>query len=243
MKNESTPVIAEIERSGHPFSAFYQNNPVLIQFIIEEFIQTHQLIHHTEKLMSEKFDLYEPEHLFSLLMQTIVELIGHYFNEKRPSLAYWSKGTLSKLKDNCNQLSLNYLHNNKLFSNFHLTAHETWVIATHTYEILNSVNANHQYPLLPLKRSFLLLHLKFNRMKRILPKILFEFIQNENVLYFLLKKIEDLTTIYGYNLIQKGWKGIKKSESLELMLNRYKERGFDSHEPAIKHLFETLDIM
>ena len=52
-------MLTQIQGPNHHFNAFYEDNSILIQFIVEEFIQSHQLIFRMKALIQEHLDSVE----------------------------------------------------------------------------------------------------------------------------------------------------------------------------------------
>lgn len=243
-------MLTQIGRPNHHFSAFYEDNSILIQFIIEEFIHSHQLSLQIKTLIQNQLDSTETLNSFSVsLIQILEQLVGGLYHQERSSLSRWTRGSLTKFKEYCEQFSRNSSYQNKQYMNLHMAAHQAWLMATYNLELLNSLYKNPYTPnsksilfLVPLKRALQNLQMRFNQINRYIPRILNEFWNNENVIYCLLRKKEFLIEIYGYEFLHKRFKWPKKtSDLLELLIKRYQERGFETLLPAIQHLFEALE--
>lgn len=241
-------VLTQIGRPNHHFSAFYEDNSILIQFIVEEFIHSYQLTFQIKTLIQERFDSTERLNSLSLsLIQILGQLIGCLHHQERSSLSRWTRGSLTKFKEYCEQFSRNSSHQNKQHINLYMAAHQAWLIATYNLELINSLYTNPSIPdsksilfLLSLKRALQNFQMRFNQISRYIPRILNEFWNNENVIYCLLRKKDLLAEIYGYDFLYKRFKWLKKtSDAIELLISRYQARGFEALLPSIQHLFES----
>lgn len=241
-------MLTQIGRPNHHFSAFYEDNSILIQFILEEFIHAYQLTSQIKELIQECLDSTDRLNSLSLsLIQILGQLVGCLHHQERSSLSRWTRGSLTKFKEYCEQFSRNSSHQNKQHVNLHMAAHQAWIMATYNLELLNSLYTNPYIPdsnsiifLLPLKRSLQNLQLRFDQISRYIPRVLNEFWHNENVIYCLIRKKKLLTEIYGQDFFYKRFKWPKKTSGLiELLISRYQARGFETLLPSIHHLFES----
>lgn len=230
------------------FNAFYEDNSILIQFIVEEFIHSHQLTSQIKTLIQERLDSKETLNSLSLfLIQILRQLIGSLHDQEHSSLSRWTSGSLTKFKEYCEQFSRNSSHQNKQHLNLHMAAHQAWLMATSNLEILSSLHTKSYIQdtksilfLHPLKRSLQNLQMRFNQISRTIPRILNEFLNNENVIYCLLRKRGLLAEIYGYDLLSKHLKWPKRtSDLIELLMSHYQARGFEALLPSIQHFFES----
>jgi hypothetical protein len=238
---------------GHHFSAFYEDNALLIQFVVNEFIQSYQLTLKIKLLVQEHLDSHPPsDALIFGLIQILGQLVGCPPQQERPSsISHWTKGPLTKFKEHCEQFSRNSLHQNKQHVDLHMAAHQAWLISLHTLELLNSLTLNPYVAnpktilfLSPLKRAFQHLQIRINQIIRYIPRIMNVYWNNENVLLCLLRKKELLTEIYGPDFLHKRFKWpLKTAELIQLLIERYQARGFDSLLPTIQQLLVSKEIL
>lgn len=237
----------QIREPNHHFSAFYEDNAILIQFIVEEFIRSHQLALKIKSLIQEYLD--SPQALNSLslpLIQILNQLVGCLSQKERASFSRWTKGPLTKFKEYCEQFSRNSFHQNKQHVNLHMAAHQAWQMALYNLELLNSLYVNSSISisesllfLLPLKRAFHHLQVRLHQISRYISHAMGAYWNNENVIVCLLRRKDLLTEIYGSDFLYKRFKWpMKAAELIELIINRYQSRGFGPLLPTIQHLFE-----
>jgi len=140
-------VLTQIREPNAHFSPFYEDNSILIQFILEEFIHVHQSILQIKKLLQQSIDSTEPLPPLSLsLIQIFEKLVGSPPHQERSSLSRWTRGSLTKFKEYSEHFSRNSSYRNKQHVNLHLAAHHAWLRAIYNLEILNSLYSNPYIP-------------------------------------------------------------------------------------------------
>lgn len=238
-------MLTEIQASNRHFNTFYQDNSLLIQFITVEFLQIYHLTYQIKALIQDRLDsLANAETFISSLTEMLTRLVGYLPQQERSSLSHWTKGSLTKLKEYCEQFSHNSFHQNKEHIHLHMAAYQVWLAAIHHMELLNSLHINPYLPqsdvivlMLPIKRAFNALELRFNQVIRSIPRVFSDYYDNENVVLFLLRKRSQLTEIYGVDFLYKRFKWQKKIKELILFVKqRYQARGFEG-------LLSTIQLM
>lgn len=237
-------MLTQIRESNHHFAPFYQDNSILIQFVIEEFIHVYQLISKFNHLNQ----ISETENpLSNSLIPVLKDLIGGGDHEELSSSSHWARGSLTKLKEYCEQFSCNSSHQHKHSMHLHMAAHQTWLMAMHSFELLKSLHGNgcthcfgNKLISHSLKRSIQRLLMRFNQLSRYILRALGDYGNNENVIYCLLRKKELLSEIYSEDFLYKCFKGTKKeSHLIDMLLSRYQNRGFETLLPSIQTLCES----
>jgi len=233
-----------LDRPLHHFNAYYQDNALLIQFIVAEFIETHQLIHDVIQMSLQVLEApYQLSYCLMPLCQKVNELIGYCASRQSALASQWIKGPLTQLKSYSEQFSANTYHQNKHHVNLSLGINQLWLATLHFLELLNhlqtalkKVQEASSYFLL-VKRAFQAFQGRANRIPRLILKALTSYIDNENVVYCLLRKKTQLTEIYGHLFMSKLFKGSLASKKLlKLLLNRYQARGYETHLHSFEHL-------
>ncbi|MFI0434283.1 MAG: hypothetical protein ACH350_00970 [Parachlamydiaceae bacterium] len=228
------------------FNSFHEDNAILIQFIVEKFIRTHHLTSQMKKLIEERVGSDAPLSPPALI-QILSEMIGSPQQQEHPSISRWIEGPLTKFKEYCEQFSRNSSHENKCHVHLHMAAHQAWLMAVYNLELLNSLWTNPYIPhsrsslfYLPIKRSFQTFQIRLNQVYRYIPRILHDFADNENVVYYLMRNQRALSEIYKEDFFHKQFKWSKKSSpAIALLVSRYQTRGFEAIPPSIQHLYDT----
>lgn len=239
----------QIRGSNHHFAPFYHDNSILIQFVIEEFIQVHQFISKINTLNQNNLDpINETNSCFESLIPLFKELIDGRDHQDSSFSSRWTRGSLTKLKEYCEQFSHNSLNTHKQTVYLHMAAHQMWLMAVHSFELLNSLHphdcarqSGRHVIVHSLKRSFHRLMMRFNQLSRHLSRAIRDYGNNENVIYYLLRRKEWLADIYGQDFLYQYFKGTKKGFHLiDVLLNRYQARGFETLLPSLSLLKEQL---
>lgn len=227
------------------FNAFYIDNSILIQFMIEEFIRSYQL--HTDIQSAFQEQLNSPQnlnHSSSTLVQLFNQLVGSTSIQNNSTASSWSKGPLTKFKEYCELFSRNTSHQNNQNITLHLAANHAWLHALYSLELANFCqdNTRHhtsesQIIFLSLKQGLAELKKKINQIYRFLPRYITPYQNNENVVLCLLRRKELLDKIYATDFINKQLKwSMNISDLKKLLLQRYKDRGFVHLLPMIQEL-------
>lgn len=233
-------VLTQTKKPDHHFNAYYHHNAVLIQFVLDEFIATHQLTYQIRQLgqlaCESLSSLKESVHP---LYQTTHQLLGLRSDADRLSNSRWMKGPLTKLKLYCEQFSYNSQYQNKLGLAVCTNVYQAWLTALHILELLNLLDQSGPTTisssiLLDLKRTLRRLEQRMRQITKQVPRLLNAYRDNENVIFFLLKKRQELEEIYGFDTINKAFRDLfNKNSFSELVVQRYTKRGFDHLLPII----------
>ncbi len=241
-------MLTQISGPNQHFSAYYEDNSLLIQFIVVEFVHAHQLIFQTKSLMQEHLDSSQVSlTVLHSLRQLLGQLLGCFPQHEHSSFSRWTKGSLTKLKEYSEQFSRNSFHQNKQHVNLHMATHQAWLTAIHYLELINSLcrNPYTQHPeailcLLPVKRTFNTLQIRFNQVIRSIPRVISDYGDNENVILCLLRKKAQFAEIYGPNFFYKHLKWpVKTKELVKLLTERYQSRGFEALLPTIQQFVDS----
>lgn len=235
----------ENQDQDHHFSTFYEDNALLIQFIMVEFVHIYQLTFQIKALIQDRLDFISDSRTFlSSLTPILAQLVGYLPQQEQSSFSRWTKGSLTKFKEYCERFSYNSFHQNKQHVHLHMAAHQAWLTAIHNMELLNSLHTNSHKKnldktlfLIPLKRTFNTLHLRFNQVIRYIPRVIGAYWDDENVMLCLLRKQAQLTEIYGSDFLCKRFKWpIKRQELMPFLAQRYQNRGFEALIPTIQQV-------
>lgn len=241
-------MFTQIREPDHHFSAFYEDNALLIQFILEEFVQFYQLIFQMKILIQDNLNSKQTlNSLSSSLVQILGRLVGYLPQQSRSPLSRWTKGSLTKFKEYCEQFSHNSSHQNQVHFNLHMASHQAWLTAIHNLELLNSlyISAYTKKPKAILlfqsfQRAFHSLQMRCNQISRYIPRVMSAYWNNENVILCLLRKRALLDKIYGSDFLYKRFKWpITTPELIQLLVQRYQARGFEALLPTIQHIIES----
>lgn len=226
------------------FSSYYTDNFILVQFIIVEFIETHQLILQIETLFQEILNSQQLlEKGFSSLIQMSTPLLNNSSSFQSTNSFHWIEGSLTKLKIYCEYFCSNLKQKEKAGTQLHAALHQTELAAMYYFKLLSSLQTpftSLDHPsFLSLKRAFESLKLRFKRVIRSIPLLVSAYCHNENILLCLLRKNSSLTKIYGANFLAKYFKcSLTPQELMGLLLKQYQTRGFSPLPHSIRKNIE-----
>ena len=229
-------VFTQMRRTDQYFSPFYKDNFILIQFIVNTFIQSHELTKKIQDLYKEAF--HSPFVIKApplLLCETLGNLVGYLPFQGSP-YSQWKKGPLTHFRDYCEQFFRNFPPTNPVFVNFQLSVHQAWLLAIQLFELLDSLCANFDFneykvkafthTLIKFMQDF---RCHFREISRKLPTLICQFCDDENVLLYLLRNSRSLERIYGANYLQRHFKCTMNEQELqEYLLKKYRAKGFES---------------
>lgn len=237
--------VTHLKEPDQHFNAYYQDNSLLIQFILEEFIATQQLTHellaHLDSSLNESLSM---EVLRDLIKHYLYLLIGTSEKEQGLMVSRWTQGPLLRFKYYCEQFSQNTNYQNKDGLSLQHAIYEVWLQGIHILEFTRALHSplNSSQKQLPVKIKRILskLRISWKKVVRMIPKLLKIYRTNENVLFFIMRKKESLTTIYGSSFFRQLFKASpkKKDPVSHLIQSKYRMRGFE-HLLSSIHQFST----
>ncbi len=213
------------------FNAYYLDNTLMIQFVISEFISTTQLAEKLKSLTDQylqskiKFDKASTQ-----LYETLSILVGTRLDRKQLAFSRWTQGPLTKLKEFCEQYYRNGGVKNEVIESLHTHVYQAWIDALQNIEILNTMQIGlGKETLANVKQNFSNLFNSLNCLTKSIPQFLKDNIDNEYVIFFLLRKKEDLVHIYGVSFVNK----LLKSRKVSQLVQSFTDRGFENILPLI----------
>lgn len=216
---------SSVSQNQH-FNAYYLDNTLLVQFVISEFIITSLLVEKlkslTDECLQSKIKL---DKASAQVYETLSVLVGIKQYRKPAAFSRWTKGPLTKLKDYCEQYYRNSGAKNELVESMHSHAYQAWIGALQNMEILNSFQISiSKVTLANVKQSLGILFTSLNSFSKSIPQFIKDNIDNEYVIFFLLRKKEELVHIYGASFVNKLLKVGKVPE----LVQSFTERGFEN---------------
>lgn len=233
-------MLAPNKKTSLHFNAYYYDNSILIQLVITEFITTYETICQIQGLIEEGLEsvdtLDKVAKQLAILLQNLLGISTFDHSNCR-----WIKGSLTKLKNYCEQFSRNKEHRDENSVDLYTVVHQAWLGALHDLELLrpffhiDNLSMSHSI-FLRLKQSLNQIDNRLNEIHKPLTRLIIPFQADENVMFFLLRKKEALSKIYGPNFMAKFFKENVKSQPdlLQVLIKRYEHRGFE-------HLVHTVD--
>jgi hypothetical protein len=129
-------VLRSTQGKNDHFNAYYENDSLLIQFILAEFLRTQQLASHIQKLL--QYDIH-----IVLSSVEITLSLSHFFGQlvgcvSQKHFSPWVKGSLTKLKEYSEYFLCNSTYRHKKHMKLHIATQQAWLSALHQLELLSS---------------------------------------------------------------------------------------------------------
>lgn len=226
----------------HRFHPFFHNNSLLLQFILTEFFQASSEVRFISQLSeSLEFGTY----LCKTLEEDMDALIERLHNLAGcGEILYqlpWSmnRGILVKLKD-YSDLLVHNANENEAFNHIHNYFHKVWLKCRQALDLLQSSNLVEGSLADTFKKIAVIIETinqSIRSAAKLIAQMIFEFRNDENVLFFLLRHHVQLQELYGreflFKLFTKMYpKGMDAAE--EFIVKKYRKRGFNDLIPVIK---------
>jgi hypothetical protein len=206
-------------------AVLYQNNSLMFQFIMAEFIQaSHQI---------QLLDLSLPQ-LHQGVVQEVEKLIHSLAGASHDYMRFFSwntqEGILSKLKGYTALFASNNKNNKHgLLEKF---ANDAWKTSVESLDILYLIRQEKDDMLLlgeALYRKLDVLKTVFKKFGKLVAELILEFSQDENVLFFILKQKSKLEDIYGIGFVKRIFAEMYPEDILKVkhfLKKQYLQRGF-----------------
>lgn len=217
-------MILQIPSSNRHFNAYHQNNSLLFQFILAEFLDVYQEIRKIEALKNEGYET---------LGASLVKLVGASRDYMRFFAWNFSDGTLSKLKNYCALFSENADGEEKEPIAIQHYADKAWGSCLQATDLLLELPEERATIALTIEKGCNAVH----RFAKLIVRVITQFRDDENVVFFVLKHHQKFDALFGSRFISKLFsrmypKGIK--EVRHFLLKKYEARGFENILPTIE---------
>lgn len=228
-------MLLKVTPPNQHFKSYFQENSLLIQLILKELNDICIFIADLKSMHS--LDLMKQEEWLNSLHNSLNGLIGEH---DEGVFSGCKKGPLARLKSYCQHFQLIDIVQDKSLLNFSFQVNQIYITIKqlchflHSYEVCHHSRKKHSiFAKIQKNAQFVLTTLE-NILKLFLT-CLKKFANNENVLFFLLRKKALLIKIYGLKITNQLFKTFSKKECISILLiQRFKSRGFDHLLPIIK---------
>lgn len=209
------------------FSAYYEDNAILIQLLIVELISTYEILSQIEKVLKkttpQNIGKYLPD-----LLHKFKELVGPAGKHDWVGIPSWNSGALTKLK----LYSCQFFKNKSLEKNngiqLYNSVHLKWLIALKNLDFIQKAILKNECNFTKLQRLLNTLLARKQIITNQMLRTLAAFSNNENVIFFLLRKKAALNKIFGPKFLAVD---SANKERIIVLTNKYIERGFQHHLP------------
>ena len=220
------------------FNSFYQESALLVQLMLNEVSEICSLTCFLKSFSQSSPVTIHLKSWIEPLLQCLLKITGG--EQLGKSFYDHLQGPLSRLKSYCSHLQLVNLSKKSAF--FHLAQKVNQMdlqiqkIFYFFYSIETIPNKNKQRLYIHrFQKIVCSLLLSIEHSSKIFLHCLKQFSNNENVLFFLLRKKSLLAKIYNEQTIALLLRSLSKKHSLAtLLINNFQSRGFDHLLPTIK---------
>lgn len=230
--------LLESRTNPSSFVPYHLNNGVVVQFLLQELIQTFQI--------GQQFDLRDENLSESAAYEifiTVSKVIGQVCLSYNP-LSPQSHGSLTRLKDYAEQLSYNERHN-KHYQTLYTTIHQAWLSMIQHCEKLRFLSVHQQTPspkfITQLKQATDQFKRYLDQITSMIPRIIANFWENENTILYLLEQQEWIYQIFGHDALYNVFEcPMDKTELTHYLQNKYNSRGFENLQSRILELINSI---
>ncbi len=219
---------------------YHQNNSLLFRFVLIEFMLAYQEIQPLPALLDEIKTTFYPvpqlqkrEHYLHLLKTSLIKLSGYSPSQHLFFSWHLDHGLLAKLKNYSLFLRQNLDPKNPELTSLKKNAEKAWSCSLQCIDMIHSIeheeisiNAYDQIQEI-LNKTIASLH----RIARSFIRLISYFIEDENVIYFLICYHTQIERLYGTGFLSKLLNKIypKGLQDVTLLLKeKYRRRGFEN---------------
>ncbi len=232
---------SQVENDKRDLNLYGQDPSLLFQFILAEFIFTFTEVQRMEVVYKEmetllitgRFLANVDSHLDKLL-SSVTQLTGSSMINEHISPWDSKSGSLSKLRHHCYPFVNRSDSKDKSIVNLNICVSKAFHSSLQAREIIiylqqekHNVKGVPDYAMLYQLLDRLIDNI--NRVSRLILRIIIQYRDNENVVYFLLRKRDELNTLYKTDLVSKIFRKMYPNEVEEagqLLMKKYSDRGF-----------------
>lgn len=229
-------------------NSYHVNNSLLFQFILSEFIEAFSEVKKLDKLCSRSdapLSLNSAEGIpseldFEKIKASLKTLVGSTKDYMRIFSWNFSEGVLAKLKTYCSLLLEHSFGSEKDFIAFQHYSEKVWQGCLQAIDALEEVPLDRAAMLASIDKASSAMH----RFAKQLTRLVLQFRDDENVIFFLFRHHATLDSLYGnrftLKLLNKLFsKGMKEAQ--HFLIAKYSERGFNAIESSIRTLAAEIE--
>lgn len=241
--------------SSGGFNTYHRNQGLLFQFILSEFLLASQELKIIRPIIDDlKVSSFENHiDLFNHpLKQSITKLSGS--SQEYMRIFTWNRedGILAKIRNYCAILSQQTNPEDKQLTGMNRNANKAWLLSLQALDVMwafhqeNTVSISQkQKHSIALCRSLSKMCAAIDRFSRLVPTLLKQFRNDENVIFFLIRSQQQFDIAYEPRFVAKivkkmypkGLEGAK-----QFLISRYTDRGFVNLIPTIRTKIDELQL-
>lgn len=226
-------MLIKVQEPTRHFKAYYQDNSLLIQLMVIELFEIHQHMQLFKSFVNGILrDNIQP------MKKCLIHLTGLPEEQVFQPAMSWEKCALLTLKNYCECFFLNL--KNQSLTKMRASYYTDQMVAE-SLHLLNLIllfqkGKINEEKVFKLTQSLIQnFSQNFSLFKNLLLKILRKFHENENVIFFLLRKKDLLNKLFDQIELKKLFNFFtKRNDLIRLLITRFKSRGFDNLLSTIK---------
>jgi hypothetical protein len=227
-------VIAQHGSQTRSINSYLQNDSLLFQFILSEFLEVYR---ETQGLLLKRNSIHE-------LSQGLMTLTGSPQDPLRIFPGNRQSGVLAKLKNYCSLLSQNADSTEKEPIAMQHYVDKAWLHCIEAFDLLHDTHKD--------KDQSTLIHTiektcsALRGFSRLIVRLFAQFRDDENVIFFVLRHHNQFDALYGPRFVVKLFcrlypKGLK--EAGHFLIKKYGHRGFDNLLPLVNAKISELEAI
>lgn len=226
--------------SARHVNSYHQNNSLLFQFILAEFLEAFTEIQRLDALCcrvptplpSDELSCRQAENNLHLIQPILTKLVGSTRDYMRLFSWNYSEGLLSKLRTYCALFLQNADTDEKELIAIQHYADKIWQNCLQAVDALNDVPQDRPQLFASLEKS----SSAMQRFAKLITRLIHQFRNDENVMFYILRNHKTFDQLYGNRYVIKLFskiypKGIKEVQLL--LIKKYSDRGFENMLPSI----------
>lgn len=219
--------------SARHVNSFHQNNSLLFQFILNEFLETFNEMQKLDilcsrslsPLLSHEIDCRQKD--LHLMQESLIQLLGATKDCMRLLSWNFKEGLLTKLRTYCTLFLLNADTDEKELIAIQYYTDKIWHNCHQAIDALHDLPQDYTSLFLALEKA----STATQRLAKLIARLIPEFKHDENVIFYVLRNHELFDKTYGNRFTLKLFSKIFPKgfeEGLLFLVKKYTERGFDN---------------
>lgn len=221
-------------------NSYHQNNSLLFQFILVEFIEAFHQVKQLDSfcndfptpLLHEALTCRQTESSTHLIQTALLKLVGSTRDYMQLFTWSFSEGLLSKLRAYCALFLKNAEGEEKELMAIQHYADKIWHGCLQAIEALQEEPQDRSILFAALGKS----NSAMQRFAKLMTRLIQQFRNDENVIFYVLRNHKTFDELYGNRYVIKLFsrmypKGLKEAQ--RFLIKKYMERGFENVLPTI----------
>jgi hypothetical protein len=233
--------------TAHHVNSYHQSPSLLFQFLLSEFLDIYSILRYLDTLCYRPALCLSPENTLThqteneeLIKKTLIQLLGSPKEYMRMFSWNFSEGLLTKMRTYCTLFIQNAEADEKEFLAIQHYADKICQSCLQAFEFFQEASTDRSLFRAPLNKA----NIAMQRLAKVITKLIPQFRDDENVVFYVLKQHETFDKLYGPRFIVKLMnriypKGLKEVHFF--LVRKYQERGFNHLIPTIAMMIKAIE--